>query len=139
MSQEEAEQAEKARQQAEQELLAMYEGVEGHSKKKSKKKKKVFKKHNTVILESGAGAEGELFGGSEVGGSDGGSRDAANALPTQTLQTVCNQPPSQHGVAQLEASLAQATSTDQNLIAQATQQRKAIRGKLKKLRNKENR
>ena len=45
---------------------------------------------------------------------------------------------SEQAIACLEAALVQATSADEELIAQATQQRKAIKGKLKKLKNKEN-
>ena len=63
------------------------------------------------------------------------SRDVANALLAQTIQEVSSQQPSEHSMACLDAALAQATSTDGDIIAQATQQRKAIKSKLKKLKN----
>ena len=147
-------QAERARQQAEQELLAMWEN-EGQSKKKKKKKKSKKKKpsqsSNQNVVDNGAGGEGELIGRSEVERSDttlhptaegedafDKSRDAANELLAQTIQDVSNQHPSKHGMAHLDAALAQATSADAEFIAQAKQQRKAIKNKLKKLKNKQN-
>ena len=168
MSQEEAEQAERVRQQAEQELLAMCEAdgdeVQTDRKKKPQKKskkKKPSQASNRAAVDDGASAEGEVDDGAsaraavddgasaegkvdDVGttvcaagdaeGTYDRSRDAANLLLAQTIQEVRSQQPSQQGLARLEASLAQATSADQELITQATQQRKAIRGKLKKLR-----
>jgi hypothetical protein len=160
LSQEEAQQAEKARQQAELELLAMCEG-EGQSKKKSKKKSKVSNSNSEAldvsgagaeaVANSGAGPEGELFvPGSEVvragaaphlavedGGAPDRSRDVANALLAKAIQEASSQQPGEHVMSRLEAALTQATSANEELIAQATQQRKAIKGKLKRLRNKE--
>ena len=154
-------QAEQARQQAEEELLAMCEGdvAQPKKKKKSPKKKKAAAANSSSKEGSGPDAKGSLvvvmnevkeveaaldFAAAEgeeasVCSEEASSRDAANALLGQAIEQVSSRQPSKHGMACLEAALAQATSADQELIAQATQQRKAIRGKLKKLRNKDHR
>ena len=152
-------QAEQARQQAEEELLAMCEGDVAQPKKKKKSPKKKKAAANSSSKEgSGPDAKGSLvvvmnevkeveaaldFAAAE--GEEASSsvcsadRDAANALLGQAIEQVSTQLPSEQGMACLEAALAQTTSADQELIAQATQLRKAIRGKLKKLRNKDHR
>ena len=152
LSLEEAERAEKARQQAERELLAMCEGTESVSQSKKKKPKK---------KKSGADAEVGAAAGAaanrkatevqqvetkelqpvlaEAGHSKAvpdTNRDSANSLLRQTIHDISNVQPSEQCLAHLEDSLAQATSASQQLIANATQLRKTIKLKLKKLRNK---
>ena len=110
MSQEEAEQAELARQQAELELLAMLDGDD-----QSKKKKKASKNSNNAVIDDGAGAEGEMSGRSEV---------------AENIECF------EEAVETTLAAAAECGDTDQELNAQAAQHRKMIKGKLKKLRSK---